>query len=393
VQITHVDGSLNVQTWNERSISVETTGTLEGMHQDGDTIIIRDHTGDLTLWVPAIRNGFRWITTDVGATHLSGNATIEGAGQVVLIDIGGNVTLKNIAGDTELEQVGAITEVTNVGGDLRAASMPTLLARKGIGGELTVTDVARLEVDAVGGSAELNKVGTVAINAVGGNLDVEGIETSLRCNNVGGDCRVQDSASAEVNVTNIGGNLQMEGTLRGHMSNVGGNLHLGTAFPAGSSIHFHVGGNANVELSDDASVALHAIVGGQVTGEALGSSRGGNFANLVYGDGAARLSLIVGGNLRLLGSNVPRSRNMGESWSDFGREMAGIGREMGRMGRHIGREVAAAVKESGWSGRWSQEKRDRHSTYSQDRAAILRMVAQGRITPEEGDMLLSGLRD
>src|SRR5215831_3213443 len=115
VVITQVEGSLNVQTWKEHSISVETPGTPEGVRQDGDTVIIRDHTGDLTLWVPAFRNGFRWITTDVSVAHLSGNATIEGAGQVVLNDIGGNVTLKNIAGDAELEQVGAITEITTIG--------------------------------------------------------------------------------------------------------------------------------------------------------------------------------------------------------------------------------------------------------------------------------------
>ncbi len=101
-------------------------------------------------------------------------------------------------------------------------------------------------------------------------------------------------------------------------------------------------------------MALHAIVGGQVSGEAPGSSRGGSFANLVYGDGVARLSLIVGGNLKLLGSNVPRSRSMGESWGNFGREMGGIGREMGKLGREIGREVAAAFKESGRSRKWDE---------------------------------------
>ncbi len=66
---------------------------------------------------------------------------------------------------------------------------------------------------------------------------------------------------------------------------------------------------------------------------------------------------------------------------------------MGKFGREIGREVAAAFKESGRSRRWDEGRRERSSTYARDRAAILRMVAEGRITPEEGDMLLSGLRD
>lgn len=393
VLITQVEGSLNVQTWKEQVISVETAGTVTELRQEGDTVIISDCKGDLALWVPALKNGGRWITTDISVTRLSGNVTIERAGQVELKEIDGNVTLKNIAGDVVLEKVGAVAEVTNIGGDLRAASMPTLLARKGVGGEVSISDVAHVEVDAVGGSLALDRVGIVAVNAVGGDLDAEGIETSLRCNTVGGDCRVRDGENAEVSVTNVGGSLQMEGTLRGHTSNVGGNLNLQTTFPAGSSTHFHVGGNASIELPDNANLALHAIVGGQVSGEALGSGRGGSFANLVYGDGTARLSLIVGGNLKLLGSNVPSSRNLGESWGDFGQSMAGIGREMGKLGREIGPEMAATFRESGRSRRWDEGRREKSSTSAQDRAAILRMVAEGRITPEEGDMLLSGLRD
>lgn len=83
---------------------------------------------------------------------------------------------------------------------------------------------------------------------------------------------------------------------------------------------------------------------------------------------------------------------MGESWQDFGQSMAGIGREMGRLGQEIGREMAAAFKGAHRHYHHDHVKKDRPSTYERDRAAILRMVAEGRITPEEGEMLLSGLR-
>ncbi len=132
---------------------------------------------------------------------------------------------------------------------------------------------------------------------------------------------------------------------------------------------------------------------GHVSSEAFGSSRWGNFVNLVYRDGAARLDLIVGGNLKLAGAATPRSRNTSESWNDFGRGMADMGREMGKLGREIGREIAAAFKGTGKSYGDSHEKMDGPSTHAQDRAAILRMVAEGRITPEEGEMLLEGLEE
>jgi hypothetical protein len=391
VVITQVKGSLSVQTWKERTISVETAGTVAELRQEGSTVIINGGEGDLTLWVPGIPNFGKSITTGINVTQLSDNAMIEGAGDVVLKEIGGNVALRNIGGDVELENVHAAAELTNVGGNLRATSMPSLVARKGIGGDASLSDIAQVEVDAVGGSMTLDRAGTVVVHAVGANLDVEGVEASLRCNAVGGDCRVQGSATAEVAINNVGGSLQMQGVVRSHLSNVGGNLNLEAAFPAGSRAHFHVGGNASIALPEDVNLTLHAIAGGCVNTESTGFSGYGNFANLVYGEGAARLDVIAGGNVKLLSSAMPRSRSMGESWNDFGHSMAGIGREMGKLGREIGREMAAAFKGADrphWHG---HVKKDRPSTYERDRAAILRMVAEGRITPEEGEMLLSGL--
>ncbi len=205
VVITQVKGSLSVQAWKERTISVEMAGTVTELRQEGDTLIINGSEGDLTLWVPGIPNFAKSITTDISVTQLSDNAMIEGAGDVVLKSIGGNVVLRNIGGDAELENVHAAAELTNIGGDLRATSMPSLAARKGIGGDATLSDIAQVEVDAVGGSMELDRAGTALIHAVGSHLDVEGIEASLRCNAVGGDCRVQGSATAEVTIKNVGG--------------------------------------------------------------------------------------------------------------------------------------------------------------------------------------------
>src|SRR6266566_593201 len=357
VMITQVKGSLSVQAWKERTISVEMAGTVAELRQEGDTLIINGSEGDLTLWVPGIPNFAKSITTDISVTQLSDNAMIEGAGDVVLKSIGGNVVLRNIGGDAELENVHAAAELTNIGGDLRATSMPSLVARKGIGGDATLSDIAQVEVDAVGGSMELDRAGTALIHAVGSHLDVEGIEASLRCNAVGGDCRVQGSATAEVTIKNVGGSLNLE-----------------ASFPAGSHAHFHVGGNASIALPGDANLSLHTIAGGCVSGESPDSGSYGNFADLVYGEGAARLDVIAGGNVRLLSSATPRSRSMGESWNDFGHSMAGIGREMGRLGREIGREMATAFKGVHGHYQYGHVKKERPPTYERDRAAILRMV-------------------
>src|SRR6266700_3184708 len=132
VMITQVKGSLSVQAWKERTISVEMAGTVAELRQEGDTLIINGSEGD-----------------------------------VVLKSIGGNVVLRNIGGDAELENVHAAAELTNIGGDLRATSMPSLVARKGIGGDATLSEIAKVEVDAVGGRMELDRAGTALIHAVG----------------------------------------------------------------------------------------------------------------------------------------------------------------------------------------------------------------------------------
>src|SRR6266567_2050182 len=221
VVITQLEGNLTVQTWKEQSIRVEMNETAPELHQEGDTLIINGGKTDLTLLIPAITRLGPSITTDISVTNLIGNATIEGAGQVELKEISGNVTLNKIAGDVELESIHAVAEVNKVGGDLRARNMPTLLAKKGIGGDAVLADIARVEADAIGGDLALTRVETAAVSTVGGDLDVEDVQATLHCNTVGGNCRVQGSASAEVMLNNVGGNLEMDGAVLVQVSNVG----------------------------------------------------------------------------------------------------------------------------------------------------------------------------
>lgn len=299
VTITQVNANLSVQTWKEQVIRVEIAGPVAELRQEGDTVVITDCPSDLVVWVPAA------LTTDISVVHLSGNVTIEGAGRVELKDIGGNVTLRDIVGDTKLEHVHGVVEFTNIAGDVSAAHLSKLFGKKGIAGHASFTNIAYLAVDSIGGSVVLEGAGMAEILAVGGNLDARGIEKALLCTTVGADCRVQDCAGAEVIISNVGENLQIEGKASGRMSVIGDCLEWQTTFPAGSSTRLHVGGDATVTLPDDVSLTLYAMVGGEVNVEALGSG-GGNMLNFIYGDGSARLDLLVEGDLRLLGPAVPQ---------------------------------------------------------------------------------------
>ncbi len=277
VVITAVSGNLHMHAWKELLIVAEAEGPIAEFRQEDQTLIISDCQSHLALWAPCLGDRYpaitgSGITTAIDVAQLGGNVTIEAADQVKLSDIGGNVTLRDIAGDVTLESIHGVATLTHIRGDVQ-------------------------------------RVGTAEIIAVRGDLEATAIEGAIRCTTVGGDCWVRNSPLAEIGISNVAENLDMEGVAHGRMSNIGGDLELRATFPAGSTTRFHVENNAVVTLPEDASLILHALIGGEVSGEALGSS-GGGFLDLVYGAGAATLNLHIGGDLKLLGAVTPRGTSL-----------------------------------------------------------------------------------
>src|SRR5581483_3904552 len=213
----------------------------------------------------------------------------EGAGNVELRDVGGNVSLQKIYGDAELTNVSEVAELHSVGGNLRAVNMSVLRSLGGIGGNASLLDVRQQEIDAVGGNLMVTGTDTATIEAVGGDLDVERIATSLRCRTVGGNCDVSNSPDAQVGVNTVGGNFYTDGAAVIQSSMVGGNLKAYLNPPEGSQSKFHVGGNATITLPENANVSVRATVGGNASGPSGVYRRGGGFLSLVYGDGSAQL--------------------------------------------------------------------------------------------------------
>jgi hypothetical protein len=114
-----------------------------------------------------------------------------------------------------------------------------------------------------------------------------------------------------LSIDKIGGSARIEevGTVR-RLGTIGGGLTLRSAplsahFAVEHPAHITVGGSARVELPDQPNLTIRAITGGKITGAGIGR-HAGHMATLVYGEGAARLSLTVGGSLELHGPAVTR---------------------------------------------------------------------------------------
>ncbi|MEO6888093.1 MAG: DUF4097 family beta strand repeat-containing protein, partial [Ktedonobacteraceae bacterium] len=354
VVVAHINGSLNVQAWDRWEVAVETSGYVGELRQEGHTLFIANGEGDIALWVPAERKfGSTKLkgVTDISVTQLSGHISLETVKDVSVKGIGGSVHLQDIHGDVELEGIQELAEIVSCGGDLSALRMPALRVREGVGGNVSLADIARIEINAVGGDLEMSQVEVAEISVVGGDLRAYSIHVALHTGNISGDCQVQESGNAEIIVRNVGGDAEVSGAgqmqvgnvggdgdlrnVRGaarlgniggdvscrniggplHMANVGGDaelegvpggmeagsiggdLDLLSTFPAGSHTALKIGGDATIALPGDASLNLHAIAGGDISAPAMNVRGGVGGINLVYGEGAARLELIVGGDL------------------------------------------------------------------------------------------------
>ncbi|MDQ2713967.1 MAG: DUF4097 domain-containing protein [Chloroflexota bacterium] len=368
VVVAQINGSLNVQAWDRRDIAVETSGYVGELRQEGYTLIIANGEGDIALWVPAERKfGSTKLKgiTDISVTQLSGHISLETVKDVSAKGIGGSVHLQDIHGDVELEGIQELAEIVGCGGDLSAARMPALRMREGVGGDASLADIAHIEISAVGGDLTLARVEVAEISAVGGDLDAHSIHVALHAGNIGGDCQVQESGNAEVIVRNVGGDAEVSGAgqtqvgnvggdgdlrdvrgdarlgniggdvccrdIGGHLhianiggdaelqgvpggveaGNIGGDLDLLSTFPAGSHTTLRIGGDATIVLPGDASLNLRAIAGGDISAPMMGAGGGAGGINLVYGEGAARLELMVGGDLTVRGVARRLSGNMG----------------------------------------------------------------------------------
>lgn len=337
VVIRNMRGNLSVRPWQEQTIHVrvaEDTPIAAQIYQEGDAVFINGAERDIELTVPYIKkefSGLAAISTDISVTDASGTITMENVGNVELMNIGRDVDL------------------TKVEKSLRATNVATLRERKGVGADAILTNVGRADIGAVGGSVNVQQCGVVMMGAVGGSLKGERIGELLRCGAIGGSCTVLDSMSAEVAVSNVGGSLTLQGVARMPSCNVGGSATIATDMPVGSSMRLIVGGSATITLPERPNVRMHIIAGGSIRGDVL-DRKYNNMANITLGDGSASLNLTAGGGVTFQKGSFGTMSGMGE-----------------------------------------RSQSEPNASQSQKRQAILQMVAEGRISAEEGSTLLDAL--
>ncbi|GAC1390301.1 MAG: hypothetical protein NVS4B11_05150 [Ktedonobacteraceae bacterium] len=204
-----------------------------------------------------------------------------------------------------------------------------------VDGTLRATNAPTLrERKGIGGDAILENIALLEMGAVGAALKITRAET-VKVGAVGNSVHAEQ-IGARFQCGAIGGSCEIRDSANVAVSlnNVGGSLHLDGIAHMPSC---NVGGSATLGLPRNTNLTMHLLAGGSISGEAV-QQKCGNMATLTYGTGSASLNMTAGGSIKL---------------------------------------------------NWATDAASPNTT--QKREAILNMVAQGRITPEEGNMLLDAL--
>ena len=415
ITITKCAKNLLVQGKDGAQVTIRVDGEEEDLtlEQEGETLTVSAKE-DCEIACPA------GSTLTVQTCH--GNAKIDGlAGTLALETVHGNLTLKDV-GPTEFARVDGNLYVRDVGGILRG---------KAVSGNARVHDVE----------------GACTLEHVSGNLQARDVDGDFQAETVGGNAHVDD-VRGQCTVKKVGGNLTFDEVSGGVTAEqVGGNARVKPPFAPGTAYRISAGGNVDIHIPDNASLSLALRAGGGVRSKIadLTLERANGEMRGVLGDGAASLEAKAGGSITLRGpgtsSGAPGEFEFDMEFLDdlegigpmiearVGEAMAqmeiqlqqGLGQfdsdklrvkieraaeKSARAAERAAEEVRRAAEREAqkarmraersqrrWERTSGQKARPRPEPVSEEeQLRVLRLVEQGKVTPEQAADLLEAMK-
>jgi hypothetical protein len=373
LRLRHADGDIDVSGWDEDEILAQADGEI-GVESAYDEIVLST-PGDASVSIPA---GLSFRFDDIaGDTNVHGvDAAIEG---------------KRIAGDLLVEESGPLN-IDAVGGDVRATACLGDLRVGAVGGDLAVASLTGTLTASVGGDLKVSSArGSIAANA-GGDARVEfaSLCDAAHAIQAGGDivCRLPADSDTTLNLQ-YGGSLRTGGPVSkergsGHVSR----LVLGTG---ATTINLMAGGDISLE----AGAGFDTAHEDEFTGE-LGESMQHMTSNL-----EAQLSAMAG-QLEAQLNGLPCADEIATRITErvqraMERAEANVEKAMRRAERQAARAdrraAAARARSEAWGRTVSSRpaKPDTAPVSDEERAAVLRMIEEGKISVDQAELLLSAM--
>jgi hypothetical protein len=301
-----------------------------------------------------------------------------------------------------------------------------------IGGDAAFRGViGNIELKAVNGDLSIRDAGSIAIDTIQADFSLRGAKGNLYVKNASGDVSVRD-VEGNISIDSVADDLALRGARGNVKVNVGEDVVVylepkadgAYSITAGDDILLVLKPNANVTLTmqaDEIDVAWPGVENQEdVTARVL-----------ILGDGSAKITLNAGGDIR-----VTNDANAGNSADEFG-NFAGLNFDWSGFGEMISRKVERATgqaarraeeaarrteKLAGEAARRAERHAERHARRwkgnvnvgrwnwefnsqnvptppappsepiaDEERMAILKMLAEKKITAEQAEQLLNAL--
>jgi DUF4097 and DUF4098 domain-containing protein YvlB len=415
ITITECAKNLLVQEKDSAQVTVRVDGEEEDLtlEQGGETLTISAKE-DCEIACPA--------GSTLTVQTCQGNAKVDGVtGTLALETVHGNLTLKDV-GPAEFARVDGNLYVRDVGGILRG---------KAVGGNARVRDVA----------------GECALGQVNGSLQVRDVDGDFQSEAVGGNAHIDD-VRGQCTVKKVGGNLTFDEVSGGVTAEqVGGNARVKPPFAPGTAYRISAGGNVDIHIPENASLSLALRAGGGVRSKVAGLTleKADGQMQGALGDGAASLEAKAGGSITLRGGGAADGppgefefdmdflddledigpmieARVGEAMAQMEIQLQqGLGQfdsdklrikieraaeKSARAAERAAEEVRRAAEREAqkarmraersqrrWERTSGQKARPRPEPVSEEeQLRILRMVEQGKVTPEQAADLLEAMK-
>ena len=352
IRIDSIDGDLSVVGWDGEDVLIKTDEDELSLNHNGDEIVFSS-TDDVSLRIPK--------NASLAIQRVGGDAALRG--------VTGSVEIQEVNNDLSIRDVGSVS-IGSVASDFSLRGAKGNLYIKSAGGDVSIRDVE----------------GNVMLDSVADDLALRGARGNIKVN-VGEDVVVY-----------------LEPKNEGVYS-----------ITAGDDILLVLRPNANVTLTmngDEIDVDWPGVEAqGDVTERVL-----------VLGDGSAKITLSAGGDIR-----VTNDANAGDSAEEFG-NFAGMNFDWSGFGERISRQVERATSQAAKRAEEAARRVERHAerqarrwrgtasagpwnwnwepgpkgaptpptppsepVADEERMAILKMLAEKKITAEQAEQLLNAL--
>jgi hypothetical protein len=290
-----------------------------------------------------------------------------------------------------------------------------------IGGDMALRGVmGSIKINEVDNDLSMRDVGNVAIETIKADFSLRGAKGNLSVKNVGGDVSIRD-IEGNIALDSVANDLALRGARGNVKVNVGEDVVVYLEPKADGNYSITAGDDILLVLKPNANVTL-SMNGDEIQVDWPGIENQDDITErvLVLGDGSAKIVLKAGGDIRV--TNDAEAGNSAEEFGNF----AGMNFDWSGFGERISRQVEQATTRAAkraeeaarrverhaerharrWrgnmkSGPWNWETGPKgvptpptppsEPVAEEERMAVLKMLAEKKITAEQAEQLLNAL--